>query len=122
MHRGQELVPVSKVVLSELARSIAQRLQQFGDSRIFRLKTSVGSGHSDLGQPRADWILAGKKRRASGSAALLAVIVGERYPFIADTVDVRGAVPHLPPAIVADVPPADIISPQDENIWSYCVC
>jgi hypothetical protein len=43
---------------------------------------------------------------------LLTVIVSEGHTFIADAIDVRRAVPHLAAIVVADVPPADVISPR----------
>ena len=61
-------------------------------------------------------ILAGDEGRASGRAALLAVIVGEGHALVADAVDVGRAVAHLAAAVVADVPPADVVAPKDQNI------
>jgi hypothetical protein len=42
MHRGQMLVPVAEVVLAELAGGVAERFQQFGNGRIFRLNAIGG--------------------------------------------------------------------------------
>ena len=35
---------------------------------------------------------------------------------VADAIDVRRPVAHLAPAVLADVPPADIVSPQDQDV------
>src|ERR1700729_2176790 len=56
------------------------------------------------------------KRGPTGGTALLTVIVGEGHTFIADPIDVRRAVPHLAAIVVADIPPADVISPKDEDV------
>src|SRR6185312_2440506 len=52
----------------------------------------------------------------AGGATLLAVIVGERHAFVGDAVDVRRPVAHHAPAEVADVPGADVIAPEDQEI------
>ena len=120
VHRRQELVLVAQMVLAELAGGVAQRLQQFGDGRVFRPEADIGAGHADLGQAGADRVLAGDERGAAGGAALLAVIVGEGRAFMADAVDVGGAVAHLAAVVVADVPPADIVAPEDEDVRLAC--
>ena len=82
VHRRQELVLVAEMVLAELAGRVAQRLQQFGDGRVFRPQTDIGPGHADLGQAGADRVLPGDERGAPGGAALLTVVVGERRAFV----------------------------------------
>ena len=47
-----------------------------------------------------------------------AVVVGEGNPLVADPVDVGRAVAHLPAVVVADVPAADVVAPQDQNVRS----
>jgi len=47
---------------------------------------------------------------------LLAVIVGENRPIISDAVDVGCAIAHLASIIGADVPIADIVGHDDEDI------
>src|SRR5262249_56803165 len=95
MRRGEKLVLVPQMVLAELAARVPQRLQQFRDRRIVRPQTNIGAWHPDLGQAGADRILAGDERSASGGAALLAVVIGEGRTFVADAVDVGGAIRHL---------------------------
>ena len=58
VHGRQVLVPVAEVVLAELAGGVAERLEQFGDGRIFLLQADRGAGHADLGQAGADRVLA----------------------------------------------------------------
>ena len=53
---------------------------------------------------------------ASGGATLLAVVVGERDAFFGDAVDIRGGVAHHASAEVTDVPSADVIAPEDQDI------
>src|SRR5208283_2250612 len=100
------------MVLAELAGGVAERLEELGDRRILGAEADVGARHADLGQAGADRVLAGDEGGAPGGAALLAVVVGE-----GDAVDVGRAVAHLAAAVVADVPPADVVAPEDEDVW-----
>jgi len=112
----QELVLVAEMVLGELPRFVTERLQELSDGRVLRLWTDVGAGHANLRQPRADGVLARDERRPAGCAALLAVVIGEGQSLIADSVDVGRAVAHLPAVVVADVPPADVVSSKNEDV------
>ena len=116
VHGRQELVLVPEMVLSELARDVPERFQQLRDGRVFRLEAEIGAGHPDLGQARPDRVLAGDERGPAGRAALLAVVIGEGDALVGDAVDVGRPVAHLAPVVVADVPPADVIAPQDQDV------
>ena len=94
VHRRQEFIPIAEMVFAELAGGVAERLEQFGDGRVFRLKSERGAGHADFGQAGAERVLAGDEGGASGGAALLAVVVGEGDAFVGDAVDVRRLVAH----------------------------
>src|SRR4051794_21402601 len=48
VHRRQELVFISKVVLAELAIRVTQRLQQFRNGWVLRPDTDVRSRHANL--------------------------------------------------------------------------
>ena len=119
VHGRQVFVAVAEMVLAELAGGIAERLEQFGDGRVFLLQSDGGAGHADLGQARADRVLAGDEARAAGGAALLGVVVGEGHPFLRDAVDVGGPVAHHAAAEVADVPDADVVAPEDQDVWFF---
>src|SRR4051794_8794932 len=75
--------------------------------------------HSDLGQAGADWVLSADEAGAPGGAALLRIIIGEGHAFFGDAVDVGGAIPHSAAAKMADVPYADVVSPQDEDVGLF---
>ncbi|MDD1625766.1 MAG: hypothetical protein LUO94_13510, partial [Methylococcaceae bacterium] len=64
----------------------------------------------------AERVLAGYKGGTSGGATLLALVVGERGTFVGHAVDVGYAVTHLTAIVVADVPPADVITPEDQDV------
>ena len=107
------------MVLAELAGGVALRLEQLGDGRVFRLQADGGAGHADLREAGADRILAGDEAGAACGAALLRVVVGEEAAFVGDPVDVGGPVAHHAVAELADVPDADIVAPEDEDIGFF---
>src|SRR5258705_13880301 len=111
MHGRQEFIAISEVVLAKLAGSVAERLEQFSDSRVFALQSHCGAWHSNLRQARAQWVLTSNEGCASSGATLLSIKVGEGDAFGGDAVDVRRPVAHHAPAEVADVPSADVIAP-----------
>src|SRR5579863_5429901 len=105
VHRGQEFILVAEMVLAELAGDIAEGLQQFRNGGVIRPDADIGTWHANLGQPGTDRVLAGDERCAPRGAALLAVVVREGCTFMAEAIDIRGSVAHLPTTIVADIPP-----------------
>ena len=116
VHGGQELVAVAEMVLAELTGHVAERLQEVGDGRIRGLQALGRAGQSDLQQPGAHRALPGDEGGAAGGAGLLAVIVGENPALLGQPVDVGGAVAHLAAVIGGDVPVADVVAHDDEDI------
>src|SRR5208283_4099432 len=116
MHRWKELIPIAQMVLAELAGGVAQGLEHLGDGRILFLQSNGGAGHAHLGQPGAQRILPGNEARPARGAALLRVVVGEGHPFVRHTVNVRRPIAHRPAAVEADVPPANVIAPENQDI------
>ena len=112
----QKLVPVSEMILAELTRHVTQRLQQFRDGRVFRRQADFGTRQTNLRQARADRILPGHERGSARRAALLAVVIGEGDALVGHAIDVRRAVAHLPPVVETDVPPADVVTPKDQDV------
>ena len=116
VHCGQIFVAIAQVVLAELTGGVAKRLQHFGYGRVFRMQSDCGAGHADFGQAGADRVLTSDEARAAGRAALLAIPIGERRPFLRDAIDVGGLVAHHAFAVMADVPIADVVAPDDEDV------
>ena len=79
VHGRQKFVAVAEVVLAELSGGVAERLEQFGDRRVFLLQPERSAGQADLGQTGAQAGLAGDERGPAGGAALLGVVVGEQH-------------------------------------------
>jgi hypothetical protein len=115
VRRGQVLVEVAEVVLAELARLVALRLEQLGERHIARLQAF-------LEQAGAEGRLSSDERRAPCRAALLAVPVGEQRAVFGDAVDIGRLVAHHALVIGTDVPVADVIAPQNENVRFATAC
>ena len=60
VHGRQVFIPIAEMVFAELTGGIAERLEQFGDGRVFRLKSDSGAGHADFGQAGAERVLASR--------------------------------------------------------------
>jgi hypothetical protein len=73
VHGRQVLVAIAEMVLAELARGVAQFLEELRDRGIFGAQAESGAGQSDLGQPGANRRLSGDERRPARRAALLSV-------------------------------------------------
>ena len=116
----QRLVRVAQVVLAELRGHVALLLEQFGDRHVTRLQPFLRAGQADLQHARAEAGLAGDETRAAGGAALLAVPVGEQSPFLGDAVDVGRPVAHHAEVVGADVPVADVVAPENQDVRFLC--
>ena len=113
----QRLVGVAQVVLAELRGHVALVLEQFGDRHVTSLQPFLRAGEPDLQHARPEARLAGDEARATGRAALLAVPVGEQRTFLGKAVEIRSPVAHLAEVVRADVPVADVVAPQNQDVW-----
>jgi hypothetical protein len=116
VHRRQMLIPVAQMVLAELAGGVAMRLEQLGDGRVLGTHPHGGARQAHLAQPRAEHALAHNEGGATRRAALLAVAIGKEHAFVGDAVYVGRLVAHHAPAVAAEVPVTDVISPDDQNV------
>ena len=121
VHRGQVLVTVTLVVLAELTCGVAEALQHGCHGHVSLLPTFLGSGHAYLGHAGTDRNLAIDEGCASGSAGLLAVVVGKPHTLPDDAIDVGCCVAHHATVIVANVPGSDVVTPDDENV-GFVLC
>jgi hypothetical protein len=116
VHRRQEFVAVAEMVLAELSGRVALRLEQIGNGRVFFRQPLLRPRQANFQQPGAQRALAGDERGAPRGAGLLAVIVGEDRAFVGDAVDVGRAVAHHAAVVGADVPVADVVAHDDEDV------
>jgi hypothetical protein len=116
VRRGQMLVPVAKMVLAELTRGVAVRLEEPRDRRVLGLGAGFSPGQPHLAQARAKHALSENERRSSGRAGLLTVVIGEHHPIPGDAVDVGRAVAHETERVGADVRLPDVVAPDHEDV------
>ena len=114
--RGQVRVHVAQMVFAELRGHVALGFEQLGKCHVLGLKPLFGAGQTDLEQASAKTDLAGNECCASRGAALLAVPVGEERAFLGNAVDVGSLVAHHPLVVSADIPKADVVAPDDEDV------
>ena len=112
----QEFIAVAQMVLAELSRGVAERLQRLRNGDVPRLQSHRSPRHTHLGQSGAEGALTGDERRAAGRAAILRVVVGEQHAFFGDAVNVGRFKAHDPHAVGADVRLADVIAKDHKNV------
>ena len=64
----------------------------------------------------AERALTGNERRASGGAGLLAIVIRKNGTFVGNAVDVRRVVAHHAAIVGGDIPVADVIGHDDQDI------
>jgi hypothetical protein len=116
VHRGQITVQIAEMILPELSRGVAERLERLGDGNVAVLQADRRAWDADFGEAGTQSALPGNEGRAAGSATLLGVIIGEHHAFLGNAIDVRGAVAHQPHRISAHIGEADIVAEDDEYI------
>ena len=121
VHGRQVLVAVTQVVLAELARPITQRLEHLGQRRIFLLQADLRPGQPDRGQPHPDRVLAGDERRPACRAGRLGVVIHEDHALVGDPVDVGRRAAHHSSVVSRDVPHADVVTPDDQDVRAFRV-
>lgn len=92
------------------------RLEQLCDSRITVLQSLLGSEHANLEEADPEWMLSGNEGRPASGTRLLRIVIGEKRPLRSLCVEVRRAPAHRAAMIRADVPDADVIGHDEENI------
>jgi hypothetical protein len=112
----QVFVTVALVVFAELAGGVAEALEHGGDGDVGFLPPLLGVGHADFRHPGADGDAAVEEGGAACGAGLLAVVIGEADALAGDAVDVRRLISHHAAVVVADVPDADVIAPDHQDV------
>ncbi len=112
----QVLVAVAQVVLAELPGGVAQRLEHLGQGRIAVLDALLRARKPDRAQARAHRVLAQDEGRAARGARRLGVVIHEDHALVGDAVDVRRRAAHHSTMVGADIPHADVIAPDDEDV------
>ena len=113
---GQEFVQVAQMVLAELAGGVAQRLERGGNGAGFGRNADLGARLADRGHAGADRQFAGDEVRATRRATRLGVVVGEQHSFLGHLVEIRRPAGHHAAVVGADVPHADVVAHDDDDV------
>ena len=113
---GQELIQIAEVVLAELAGGVALRFERGGDRASLCWYADLGTGLADRGHAGANRKLAHDEVRATRRATGLGVVVGEQHSFLGELVEVRRPPGHHAAMVGADVPHADVIAHDEEDV------
>lgn len=116
VHRGQVFIAIAEMILADLRRRIAQRLEDLRNGRIGRLQSLLGGRQAHFEQAGAKGCLPGDEGRASGCAGLLPVVISEQRTLAGQSVDVRRVPAHHASMVGADVPDADIIGHDHDDV------
>ena len=116
VHGRQELVLVAEVVLAELAGGVAHALERGRDRHGLRRNADRRAGLADRGHAGADRQLAGDEVGAARRAARLGVVVGEQHALGGELVEVRRPPGHHAAVVGADVPHADVVAHDDDDV------
>ncbi len=114
--RGQELIEIAEVVLTELARGITHGLERRRNGNRLCGNPDVRAGLADRGHARAHRNLAGNESGPPSRTTRLAVVVGEQHPLFGQLVEVRCTASHHAAMVGADVPNANVISHDNDDI------
>ncbi len=121
VHGGQELIEIAKVIFAELAGRVALCFERGGDRASFRWYANLGARLADRGHAGANRQFAGDEVRAASRATCLGVIIGEQHAFLGKLVEVRRPPGHHAAMVGADVPHADVIAHDEEDVWFRAV-
>src|SRR5262249_21256914 len=110
-------VEIAEMVLTELAGGVALVLEAGGDGDNLLVHPDRRARHADLGEAGAIDALAGDEGGAARGAGLFAVRVSEHHAFLGDAVGVWCLVPREGMRIAAQVRDADVVPPDDEDVW-----
>src|SRR5262245_38255588 len=119
---GQMLVAIALVVLAKLTGGVALALQHRRHGAIGLLPALLGAWQADLGHAATHGHAAADESGATGSARLLAVVVGKGDAFLPEPVDIRRLVAHHASAVKADVPESNVVAPNDEDVGLLTLC
>src|SRR5258708_39583139 len=104
------------MIFTELPGSITQLLECLCDGNVPLLKSNRRAGSTNFRKPRTHWRLTSYKRRSSGCAAILRVVVSEGHALFADTIDVWCHITNHTVCVTADVRLSDVVAEDDENV------
>src|SRR4029079_16460895 len=116
VHRRKEFILVAKVILAKLTGGVTHSFQRGGDRHRLRGYAYGSAGLADRGHAGAYWQLTGDEVRPACRAARLGVVVGKQHAFCGELVEVRRPPRHQAAVVGADIPHADVVTHDDDDV------
>ena len=118
----QMFIQIAQMVLPELSGHVSLRLQQFGNRRILTLQAFLGSWQAHFQEARPEAALSSDERCAPRCAGLFAIGVREEHALFRDAIYIGRPVTHHALVVGTDVPVADVIAPDDQDVRFLVLC
>src|SRR6266568_7511276 len=113
---GQKLIEITEVVLAELASGVALRFERSSNRASLSWQPGFSARLPDRGHAGATGQFAGNEVRPARGATRLGVVVSEQHPLLGELVEVRRLAGHQATMVGADVPHADVIAHDDDDV------
>src|SRR5262249_50716549 len=115
MHRRQKLVSISQVIFAELGGRVTLRLEQLSKCGVTLLNAARRARNANGRHSCSDRQLAHDECCATGGAAGLTIVVGKQNSFLGNSINVGGSSHHAV-SVGTDIPHADVVAEDDENV------
>ena len=122
VQRRQVFVEVAEVVLAELPGGVAVIFERSGNGRGRRRHTDIRTGLSDGGQAGTLRQFAGDEVGPPCGTTRLGVIIGKDGTLGGQLVDVGSGTVHQSATVSADVPHANVIAHNHNNVRFFVLC
>jgi hypothetical protein len=113
---GQIFVEIAQVILSELARRVANRLESGSNGGCFGRYPNFRARLADSSQTGSDRQLSGDEVGSTGRATRLRVVVCKAHALGRHSVEVRRSARQHALVIRPEVKPPDVVTHDDDNI------
>src|SRR6202011_1278497 len=116
VHRRQKFVFIAKVVFAELTGGVTHSFKRGSNGNCLRGYPCGRTGLADRGHAGADRKLTGDEVGAARRTTRLRVVIGEQHAFGGDLVEVRRPAGHQAAVVRADIPHANIVTHDDDDV------
>jgi hypothetical protein len=113
---GKEFVEVAEVVLPELTGGVAHGLERRGNGHGLRRYSDGGACLTDRGHAGPYRKLAGDEVGATCRATCLRIVVSEAHALSGELVEVRRPASHHALVVGTDIPIADIVAHNHNDV------
>jgi hypothetical protein len=116
VHGWQKFIFVAEVVFAELAGGVTHGLERGRNRHGLRRYADGGTSLADRCHTGADRQFAGDEVGAARGAARLRIVIGEQHAFGGELVEIGCPAGHQSAMISTDIPHADVITHDDDDV------